>query len=140
MLARAARIVAIGLVGAGVMACSGDAPAADAGPDAQIVLGCPSLVDPVAQPGEPIDDDFDDFAAPFFAAWCTRCHSTTLTVPEEREFAPPGLDWDDEAIVRDNLALIRRAVGVLNFMPFNAPFPTCDDRLRFITWIDSGAP
>lgn len=123
-----------------VSGCSGDASIADGAPDAEIVLGCPSLVEPVAELGDPIDDDYDTYAAPFFETFCLECHSSEITLPELRQFAPLGLDWDDEAIVRENLALIRRAVGVLNFMPQDPPSPTCEERLRFITWIDSGAP
>jgi uncharacterized membrane protein len=85
-------------------------------------------------------DTWNTFARGFFMQWCTRCHSTLLTDPSERGGAPTGFDWDDESAVRMRLDVIRRQVGVVNAMPFNPPLPSCDERRRFITWIDRGAP
>jgi hypothetical protein len=109
-------------------------------PDPNFVNGCPKLEEPVAAPGDPIDGDtWTTFAGPFLATWCTRCHSTTLTV-ESRTGAPPGYDWDVEATAREHLTEIRNAVGVQNYMPFNDPKPTCDERERLVRWIDADAP
>jgi uncharacterized membrane protein len=85
-------------------------------------------------------DTWTSYARGFFAQWCTRCHSTTLTDPSARNGAPANFDWDDEAAVRMRLPIIRRQVGVVNAMPFNAPFPMCDERRRLVRWIDRGAP
>lgn len=115
---------------------------ADAADDGGPVIrnGCPIHPDPLAAPGDPIDGDtWDTFAMGFFEAWCTRCHSTALAGTARRG-APPGFDWDDEASVRANLAAIRHAVGVTNFMPPEDPRPPCDERARLVRWIDAGAP
>jgi uncharacterized membrane protein len=121
--------------------CGDDGAAPDAGPpDARIVNGCPALEEPQASPGDPIDGDtWDSFARDFFATWCTRCHASTLA-GGDRNGAPTGFDWDVETSVRDHLAMIRNAVGVGNFMPFNPPDPTCDERQRLVRWIDADAP
>ncbi|HEY8432919.1 MAG TPA: hypothetical protein VIL20_31320 [Sandaracinaceae bacterium] len=114
-----------------------DAGATDAGTR----FGCPILRDPVAQPGDDIGgDDWESFARGFFATYCTRCHSSTLTTPAERGGAPEGLNWDDEAAVRANLQRIRNAVGVQNFMPPSDPLPSCEERRRLVRWIDADAP
>ena len=111
-----------------------------------VVNGCPSLVDPVAQRGETIGGDtWATFARPFFAQWCLRCHSSTLTTAEARFGAPDGFNWDVESAVRNNLGRIRQQVGVLNSMPLldariNDPLPSCEERRRLIRWIDAGAP
>ncbi len=133
----AAALLAVALLGA----CDDGAPA-DAGRlDAQLVLGCPSWVDPTAMPGDPIDGDtYATFAAPLFDQYCTRCHASTLVGEDARSFAPEGLNWDDEAAVRANLDRIRVAIGVQNFMPPDAPNPTCEERRRLVRWIDAAAP
>ena len=103
--------------------CGDDGGSDDAGTDGTVIInGCPSLTAPQANPGDPIDGDtYATFAAPLFADFCTRCHASTLT-GDDRNGAPVGYDWDEEASVRLQLPRIRSAVGVQNFMPFNAPF------------------
>ena len=110
-----------------------------AGPDMIVLVnGCPSYTAPLAKPGDPIDGDtWATFAQGFFAGYCTSCHSTTAT---NRNGAPAGYDWDDEASVRAHLAMIRDAVGVGNYMPPLAPLPACDARARLVRWIDADAP
>src|SRR6188768_2942474 len=96
------------LLALGVAACSDDAGSE---PDARIINGCPALEEPQAQPGDPIDGDtWDTYAMQFFADWCTRCHSTLNTTPDERMDAPAGYNWDDEAIVLEHINEIRNAV------------------------------
>ena len=112
----------------------------DGGPDVEVIFGCPTFPDSVASSGDPSSDDYENFVRPFFEAYCIRCHSTSLTTREERNFAPEGLDWDDESSVRDNLAQIRSAVGVTNFMPPSEPIPSCEERFRVVRWVDVGAP
>lgn len=134
--------LAIGLwfAGCGDDAVSPDAAATDAAPDAEIVDGCEVLRDPQAEPGDPIDGDtWETFAADFFAAYCTRCHASTLDGPD-RNGAPVGYDWDVEATVREHLPEIRNVVGVTMYMPLSPPDPTCDERRRLVRWIDADAP
>src|SRR5688572_727788 len=77
-----------------------------------LINGCPSLSAPQASPGDPIDGDtFASFAGPLLATYCTRCHSTTLS-GADRNGAPTGFNWDDEASVRMHLPEMRNAIGV----------------------------
>jgi len=99
--------------------------------------GCPVLSSPQAAMA---GDTWQSFAQGFFAANCTRCHSSTLTGSAARNGAPTGLDWDVEATVKAHLDEIRDAVGVGNFMPPDAPMPNCDERKRIVAWIDAKAP
>ncbi len=118
----------------------GDVPG-DVGEDVEIRNGCPALRAPVDTPdASAMGDTWEGFARGFFVTYCTRCHASTLTTPEERGGAPPGFDWDNEAAVRMRLSLIRAAVGVDNWMPLNPPNPDCAERRRLVRWIDIGAP
>jgi uncharacterized membrane protein len=118
-------------------ACGDDG---DGAIDAQHINGCPTLTAPQANPGDPIDGDtLATFAQPLFDQFCTRCHASTLT-GDDRSGAPVGFDWDVEASIRAELPRIRNAVGVFNFMPFNAPLLSCEQRQRLVRWIDAGAP
>lgn len=105
-----------------------------------LVNGCPPLTAPVTTPdGGAGGDTWASFAQGFFASYCTRCHSATLS-GVARNGAPDGYNWDDEAAVRMHLDVIRSAVGVGNFMPPSAPTPACDERRRIVRWIDADAP
>jgi hypothetical protein len=111
-----------------------------AGDMTMLVNGCPPWPNPLANPdGGDGSDTWASFAKPFFASYCTRCHSSTLTGPA-RNNAPDGYDWDVEATVIKYAPLIRDAVGVSNFMPPDMPQPSCDDRRRLVRWIDAGTP
>ncbi|HXU72366.1 MAG TPA: hypothetical protein VN947_23750 [Polyangia bacterium] len=102
--------------------------------------GCAPLTNPVTTPdGGAGGDTWANYAQGFFGMYCTRCHSSTLT-GGDRNGAPDGYDWDDQATVNAHLAEIRDAVGVSNFMPFTPPDPTCDERRRIVRWIDADAP
>lgn len=115
-----------------------DAALADAAPvDAD--EECAPFEEPLAMPGDEIDETYSDFAQPFFGDYCTRCHSSELT-GAERNGAPTGLDWDVEQTVRDNLSRIRHQVGVSQAMPLSAPYPSCAEREALVRWIDAGAP
>jgi uncharacterized membrane protein len=105
-----------------------------------LVNGCPSWPAALATPdGGAGGDTWATFAQGFFASYCTRCHSSTLT-GGARNGAPDGYDWDVESAVRAHLDVIRSAVGVGNFMPPSAPLPACDERRRLVRWIDAAAP
>ncbi len=122
---------------------SDPADASDVTDAADVLLrnGCPVLTEPVDRPDAAAGDDtWTAFAQGFFRSWCVRCHATARVTAEERMGAPTGFDWDDEASVRRELARIRSAVGVENYMPLTPPNPSCDERRRLIRWIDIGAP
>jgi cytochrome c5 len=105
-----------------------------------LVNGCPSWPSPLSTPdGGAGGDTWASFAQPFFASYCTLCHSSTLS-GAARNGAPDGYNWDDEATVRQLLDQIRPAVGVINFMPPSDPSPSCDERRRLVRWIDAAAP
>lgn len=134
------RFSSISVLALGVLGCDGQG-AGDAGVDAEVRYGCLVLREPQATAGEDIGGDtWQTYARGFFAAYCTRCHSVENIGREERNRAPEGMNWDDEASVREHLPLIRNAVGVGNFMPPSDPKPECDERQRLVRWIDSGAP
>jgi len=102
--------------------------------------GCPPLTAPVTTPdGGAGGDTWANYAQGFFAMYCTRCHSSTLS-GDARNGAPVGYDWDVESAVRARLDVIRSAVGVGNFMPPSDPKPGCDERRRIVRWIDADAP
>jgi hypothetical protein len=126
-----------GGAGSGGSSGSGGSGGASGGDMAMLVNGCPSFADP--QPAQPADT-WNTFAQGFFASYCTRCHSSTLTGPIARNGATDGFNWDDEQSVKGHLAMIRQAVGVANFMPPSAPVPTCAERQRLVEWIDNQAP
>jgi hypothetical protein len=105
-----------------------------------LVNGCPPLTQPQATPdGGAGGDTWAGYAKGFFATYCTRCHSTTLT-GAARNGAPVGYNWDDQASVNTHLDLIRDAVGVSVFMPPSPPTPSCAERQRLVRWIDAAAP
>ncbi len=116
---------------------AGDAPPADVDP----TMGCPSLAAPVDTPGADAGmDTWAGFTQGFLAGYCIRCHDSHKMGVVGRSGAPDDLNWDMESIVRANLARIRNAVGVLNYMPIGDPLPTCVERRRLVRWIDLGAP
>jgi uncharacterized membrane protein len=126
--------------GSGGAAGTGGSAGASGGGSGDMAMtanGCPVLSD--KQPAM-AGDTWASFAQGFFASYCTRCHSSTLTGALARNGAPTGYDWDQQSAVNAHLAEIRGAVGVGNFMPPSAPLPSCAERQRVVAWIDSGAP
>lgn len=110
------------------------------GDGGEIINGCPTHREPLAQPGDPIDGDtYETFASGFFTSYCTRCHSTTRT-GADRNGAPDGFNWDDETSVAAHRTEMRNAIGVMNFMPIGLPKPSCDERARLVRWIDANNP
>lgn len=123
-----------GTAGGGGTAASGDMTMV-------LANGCAALTSPVAAPGDNIGGDtWATYAKPFFAQWCTRCHSSTLVGDTARNGAPAGYNWDQQAAVKMYGSMIRTEVGANDEMPPTMPFPTCEDRLRISKWLDAGQP
>jgi hypothetical protein len=141
---RATTLILAAAIAAG---CTGQDPAQTnddlgaAGGDMTVLAnGCPPLTAPVTTPdGGAGGDTWASYAQSFFAMYCTRCHSSTLT-GSMRNGAPDGYNWDDETAVHTRISQIRTAVGVGNFMPPSDPKPACDERRRIVRWIDADAP
>jgi hypothetical protein len=82
---------------------------------------------------------YEGFAAPFFASYCTRCHSSG-NVGSARRGAPEGYDWDDRESIRAHAIQIDAAAAagprVTNdMMPPGAPLPTPTERARLGQWL-----
>jgi uncharacterized membrane protein len=122
----------LGTMLAAATGCGGDDGGDDGG-------SCERLTEPQAQPGDEIEESYVTFAAGFFRDYCTRCHSVTRS-GEDRNGAPEGFDWDDEASIAAALPSIRQVVGVSAIMPPSAPEPSCEERLQLVRWIDAAAP
>jgi hypothetical protein len=80
------------------------------------------------------------FADPFFRNWCTSCHSSDLDTKEERQSAPPGMNFDTYAgVVEHAVAIKYRAVTAepKYLMPPNGG-PDLKERELLGLWIDCG--
>jgi uncharacterized membrane protein len=82
---------------------------------------------------------YETFAAPFFATYCTRCHSSA-TVGTARRGAPEGYDWDNLATIRAHASQIDAVaaagpVASNDTMPPGDPLPTADERARLGHWL-----
>ncbi|MFP2924528.1 hypothetical protein ACLESO_04790 [Pyxidicoccus sp. 3LG] len=86
-----------------------------------------------------------NFGRAFLDTYCTRCHSSART-GAARNGAPPGLDWDQIAIVRANAENMNEEAGVdadgsVNTeMPINDPRPSDAARRQLSEWLICGAP
>ena len=77
---------------------------------------------------------YDGFAKPFMAAYCTRCHASTLA-PDQRHGAPSFHDFDTEYGIKgvaDHVDLTAAAGpdAINTRMPPDDPRPTVDERRR----------
>jgi hypothetical protein len=84
--------------------------------------------DEASTTGAPPDANCDpsltyaSFGMDFFATYCNRCHA-----------------WTQQAAQQSGSALEDFA-GTSTSMPPSAPFPTSDQRMQLVNWIDCGAP
>lgn len=82
---------------------------------------------------------YESFGAPFFASYCTRCHSSAH-VGAARHGAPEGYDWDDLAGIRvhaiqiDAVAASGPRISNMS-MPPSDPLPTLGERARLGQWL-----
>ena len=65
---------------------------------------------------------YASFGMNFFATYCNRCHL-----------------WDQESAQLSGNT-IEEFAGFSTSMPPSAPFPTTDQRMQLVNWIDCGAP
>jgi cytochrome c5 len=65
---------------------------------------------------------YASFGMDFFATYCNRCHA-----------------WTQEGAQLSGNAIADIA-GTSTGMPPSAPFPTPDQRMQLVNWIDCGAP
>ncbi len=76
---------------------------------------------------------------PAFEANCTRCHSSELTSPTERQQAPAGSDYDTALAARAeaDLTWFRIQNGT---MPNDAALTSDADALDIHEWLSCGGP
>jgi uncharacterized membrane protein len=111
------------------------------------LLGCSSDPEPKRLPNgssgaecpEGSTLSYETFAAPFFASYCTRCHSSA-NVGSARRGAPEGYDWDNRESIRAHAIQIDAAAasGPLasnDMMPPGDPVPTEVERQRLGQWL-----
>ncbi len=82
---------------------------------------------------------YDNFAAPFMARYCTRCHSSTLEGPA-RKGAPLFHDFDTRTGILNvgNHVDTYTAAGPLavnELMPPDSPSPTLAEREQLGAWL-----
>jgi cytochrome c5 len=82
---------------------------------------------------------YESFGEPFFASWCTGCHSSQLS-GDARRNAPPSVDYDTLDGIRKWLPNIyaRAADGHTTMPP--AGGPSTSDRQALGDWLACGAP
>lgn len=120
-----------------------DAPTGEDASDERPRERVPGATGVTCPPGG-TDLTYAGFAAPFFEAYCTRCHSATLGVGE-RNGAPMGYDYDTHDGVRARAARIDAVAGagptrVNVFMPLGDPAPSAPEREALAAWIACGLP
>lgn len=82
---------------------------------------------------------YQSFGAPFFASYCTGCHSAKLA-PELRAGAPPGIDFDTLDGIRARADRIyARAADDHTTMP-PAGGPSAEQRRMLGDWLACGTP
>ncbi len=111
--------------------------------------GCcsePPLFGPVTEATCPTPSTltYANFGQPFMAAYCTRCHASTLT-GEARNGAPSFHDFD----LIDNIRAVREHIdqttgsgpaATNESMPPDGDIPTLAERQQLAEWLACGAP
>lgn len=87
---------------------------------------------------------YESFARPFMAAYCTRCHASTLRA-EQRMGAPSLHDFDTLygiAAFADHVDQTTAAgpAAINDSMPPSGPFPTPEERAQLGQWLACGLP
>jgi uncharacterized membrane protein len=82
---------------------------------------------------------YEDFGAPFMAAYCTRCHSSELR-GEDRDGAPVFHDFDSLIGILNVSDHVDEQAGIgpdaeNRFMPPDGTRPTDDERRQLAAWV-----
>ena len=83
---------------------------------------------------------YEVFAQQFFEDYCTRCHSTENSTPDERHGAPGGYNWDDYDSIALHAAQIDNVAAAgprrtNTFMPPDEPRPATAEREQLGEWL-----
>ena len=118
----AAVILILSLILSPVAGCSSSSgsPPVDAGPDVS-TSGAPDTARVIDANCDP-SLTYASFGMDFFATFCNRCHA-----------------WTHEG-AQLNGSTIEDYAGTTTSMPPSAPFPTPDQRMQLVNWLDCGAP
>lgn len=119
------------------------APSEDSGPDMRTRTTAAGATGVTCPPGG-TTLTYDSFAAPFFTAHCTRCHSSANT-GAARNGAPIGFDFDTAAgvamrSVRIDAVAAAGADRINIFMPLSGSMPADAERDDLAEWIACGMP
>ncbi|WP_309893634.1 hypothetical protein [Archangium sp.] len=87
----------------------------------------------------------ENFGNNFFTTYCTRCHSSELSGIFQRHGAPPPMNFNTHAGVKEWSKNIDAWAGagpdrVNTEMPGGNPEPSEDDRRKLSEWLACGAP
>ena len=122
----------------GALGCSGsDPPPSHGGSPLPTGSTCPDQSTPSLTYG--------GWAQYFFASYCTRCHSSMLETPTERNGATPHANWDDLPTIRAYATEIDAFAaggpdGINRVMPPSDPKPSDEERKMLGEWLACGAP
>lgn len=88
---------------------------------------------------------YGSFGATFFSTYCLRCHSTANVTVEERNGAPPDVNFDTHDLVRPLARRIDRMAAIgpdraNRIMPLDGLAPSDDERRSLGEWIACGTP
>jgi hypothetical protein len=143
---RSAAFLAVVTASSGVYACSGSNAASPAPPadDASPGDGGAAAETSVSSiPGRACPDQsplsYQSFGQPFFASWCTGCHSSALGT-DLRRGAPADINFDTLASIREKLPLIYAQAGDDHATMPPAGGPPQDLRHQLGDWLACGAP
>ncbi len=132
------RAEALALAAALLAACgdgggSGEEPGGDDGP--------PDIGDTLADRACPEGSflTYGNFGAPFFAEYCTGCHSSQIPA-DMRQDAPPGVDFETLDGVRSHADLIYLLAADGNAMMPPVGGPAEEARVLLGEWLGCGAP
>ena len=122
-----------------LLAACGDGGGADGEPGGDD--GPPDVGETLADRACPGDSflTYGNFGAPFFAEYCTGCHSSQIPA-DMRQDAPPGVDFETLDGVRSHADLIYLLAADGNAMMPPVGGPAEETRVLLGEWLGCGAP